>query len=203
MLPEGEHLMTDKLAAGVRSASRPATTWKIDPSHTTVGFAVRHLMISTVRGRFADVAGSVTVPDDDFRSAQVDVTIGTASVDTRDAQRDTHLRSADFFDAEHFPAMTFTSRRVDTTPHGYALVGDLTIRGVTREVSLAVTEEGRGSDPWGGVRAGFSATATINRRDFGLTWNAALETGGVLVGDEVKIGIDLELIAQHAIVDAA
>jgi polyisoprenoid-binding protein YceI len=172
------------------------TTWQIDPSHAEVGFAVRHLMISTVRGRFSDVKGTVSVDGDDFHTAEVNVSIGTASVDTREPKRDAHLRSADFFDVERFPAMTFTSRRVEKTAHGYALIGDLTIRGVTREVSLAVVEEGRGRDPWGSVRAGFSATAVVNREDFGLTWNAALETGGLLVGSDVKIAIDVELIEQ-------
>ena len=172
------------------------TTWQIDPSHATVGFAVRHLMISTVRGRFSDVRGTVSVDGDDFQTAEVRVTIDTASVDTREPKRDAHLRSADFFDADRFPAMTFTSERVDKTPRGYRLVGDLTIRDVTREVSLIVSDEGRVRDPWGGVRAGFSATAVLNREDFGLTWNAALEAGGVLVGSEVKIAIDVELLER-------
>lgn len=172
------------------------TTWQIDPSHTDVGFAVRHLMISTVRGRFSDVKGTVSVDGDDFHTARVTVSIGTASVDTREPKRDAHLRSADFFDADRFPEMTFTSRRVEKTVRGYALIGDLTIRGVTREIALAVVDEGRVRDPWGGVRAGFSATAVIAREDFGLTWNAALEAGGVLVGSDVKIAIDAELIEQ-------
>jgi polyisoprenoid-binding protein YceI len=172
------------------------TTWQIDPSHTEVGFAVRHLMISTVRGRFNDVKGTVSVEGEDFHTAQVTVSIGAASVDTREPRRDAHLRSADFFDAERFPEMTFVSRRVEKTSRGYALVGDLTIRGVTRELTLAVADEGRVRDPWGGVRAGFSATAVVTREDFGLTWNAALETGGVLVGSDVKIVIDVELVEQ-------
>ena len=174
------------------------TTWQVDGGHTNASFAVRHLMISTVRGRFADVKGTVTVAGDDFSTAVVDVAIATTSIDTHDAGRDEHLRSADFFDAAHFPAMTFISRRVHTTSRGYTLVGDLTIRGVTREVSLDVVEEGRGSDPWGGVRAGFSASGVIDRTDFGLIWNGVLETGGVLVGNEVKISLDVELVRQAA-----
>jgi len=170
------------------------TLWQLDPSHSEAGFAVRHLMIATVRGRFSDIQGTITVAGDDFRTATVDVTIGTASVDTREPRRDEHLRSADFFDAARFPAMTFTSREVVARDRGYTIAGALTIRGVTRPVSFEVTDEGRVRDPWGGERAGFSARAVINRQDFGLTWNAALEAGGVLVGDEVKISVDLELL---------
>lgn len=175
------------------------TTWQIDPTHVNVEFAVRHLMLSTVKGRFSDVRGAITLPDGDLRAAAADVTIGVDSVDTREPQRDAHLRSADFFDAEKFPSITFKSRRVE--PDGASrvrLVGDLTIHGVTREVALEVTEEGRGRDPWGNERAGFSARGRISRKDFGLTWNQLLETGGVAVGDEVKISIDAELIAQRA-----
>ena len=172
------------------------TTWQIDPSHANVGFAVRHLMISTVRGRFSDVRGTVSVDDDDFQTAEVHVTIGTASVDTREPKRDAHLRATDFFDCDRFPEMTFTSTRVEHTSRGYWLVGYLTIRDVTREIALIVSAEGRVRDPWGGVRAGFSATAVLNREDFGLTWNAALEAGGVLVGSEVRIAIDVELIER-------
>ena len=172
------------------------TTWHMDPSHTDAGFAVRHLMISTVRGRFSDVRGHVTVTGDDFRTAEVTVTIGTASIDTREPKRDEHLRSADFFDVENFPTLTFVSRRVEPTGNGYNVTGDLTIRGVTRSVSLDVVDEGRIRDPWGGHRAGFTARCIIQRRDFGLTWNAALETGGVVVGDEVKLVIDVELVQQ-------
>jgi polyisoprenoid-binding protein YceI len=179
----------------------PATSsvWHIDPAHTQVEFAVRHLMISTVRGRFSDVKGTLTVPDGDFSRAQIAVVINAASLDTREPQRDAHLRSPDFFDVEQFSTLDFRSRRVeaDRRDSGKLLVvGDLTLRGVTREVTLAVTSEGRGRDPWGGERAGFSATARISRKDFGLTWNQLLETGGVAVGDEVKISIDLEIVAQ-------
>jgi polyisoprenoid-binding protein YceI len=179
-------------------------SWRIDPSHTQVGFAVRHLMISTVRGRFSDVTGTLIVPDGDFTRASLDVTIGVASVDTREPQRDAHLRSADFFDAETFPVITFKSRRVNTDPgddHRFVLIGDLTLHGVTREVRLDVTAEGRGRDPWGGDRAGFSLSGKVNRKDFGLVWNQVLEAGGVAVGDEVKIAIDAEVVA--ALVNAA
>jgi polyisoprenoid-binding protein YceI len=171
------------------------TAWTIDTAHSHIEFAVRHMMISTVKGRFTDVTGTIQAADDDPTTALVDIAIAAASIDTRDPKRDAHLRSADFFDAETYPAITFKSTRVeDVDDDGFRLVGNLTIHGVTREVVLDVTSEGRGKDPWGGERAGYSAKTKINRSDYGLRWNQALETGGVLVGDEVKINIDLELI---------
>lgn len=171
------------------------TTWAVDAAHSLVEFGVRHLMISTVKGRFGDVQGTVTASDDSFRDAGVDINIGVASIDTRQAERDAHLRSADFFEVEKFPKMTFKSTRVEPqADDSLRVVGQLTIRGVSKEVVLSVTPEGRGRDPWGGVRAGFSATAKINRRDFGLTWNQALEAGGFVVGDDIKISIDVELV---------
>jgi polyisoprenoid-binding protein YceI len=183
-----------------QTAAQPQTTpvtWKIDPSHSHVEFAVRHLMISTVKGRFGDIDGMVTMTDDDVSTASVDATIGVASIDTREPQRDAHLKSADFFDVEKFPTLTFKSRRVAPRPNGsFALVGDLTVHGVTREVAFDVESEGAGRDPWGNQRAGFSAKATISRKDFGLTWNQLLEAGGFAVGDEVKISIDTELVAN-------
>jgi polyisoprenoid-binding protein YceI len=177
-----------------------ATTWQIDPAHTQVGFAVRHLMISTVRGRFGDVAGWLVVPGGDLSKARLDATIGVASVDTREPQRDAHLRSADFFDVERFPTIAFKSRAVEnaTVPGRYVLVGDLTMHGVTREVRLDVVVEGRGRDPWGHERSAYSVSGRIDRRDFGLTWNQALETGGVLLGNEVALAIDTELVAKPA-----
>jgi len=179
------------------TATAARTTWKIDPAHSHVEFAVRHLMITTVRGRFGDVQGTVLTDAADPTKAEVDVTIAANSIDTREAQRDAHLRSADFFDAEKFPALTFKSTRV-TDVHGdrFKLAGDLTMRGVTKEVILDVTAEGRGKDPWGGERAGYSATTKVSRSDFGLTWNQVLETGGFAVGDEIKISLDLELVKQ-------
>ena len=176
-----------------------STAWHIDAAHTQVEFAVRHLMISTVRGRFSDFAGAVIVPDDDFTRAQIEVRVGVASIDTREPQRDAHLKSPDFFDVETYPTMTFTSRRIERyrpDADTYAIVGDLTLHGVTNEIILDATLEGRTTDPWGNDRAGFSATGKINRKDFGLGWNQLLETGGVVVGDEVKIAIDAELVAQ-------
>lgn len=182
-------------------AAPAATAWALDPAHTQVEFAVRHLMISTVRGRFSDVQGTLAVPGADFSRAELQASIGVASLDTREPQRDAHLRSADFFDAETFPRIEFQSRRVEADPRDsdkLLLVGNLTLRGITREITLSVNVEGRGRDPWGGERVGFSAAGRISRKDFGLTWNQLLETGGVAVGDEVKISIDTEFVAQAA-----
>ena len=173
------------------------TTWAIDPVHSNVEFAVRHLMITTVKGRFADVRGTVVLDDERPDASSADITIGVASIDTREAQRDAHLKSPDFFDAETYPTITFRSRTVrDYTPGGFTLVGDLTIHGTTREVALEVTAEGRSPDPWGGQRAGFTATTRIKRSEFGLTWNQLLETGGLAVSDDVRITLDVQLIAQ-------
>jgi polyisoprenoid-binding protein YceI len=173
------------------------TTWTVDPSHTHVEFAIRHMMIATVKGRFGAMTGTVLLDDGNPSKSTVEVSIDISSIDTREPQRDAHLRSADFFDAEKHPKMTFRSTRIERTAEGeYKLAGDLTIRDQTRPIVLDVTAEGRGKDPWGGERAGFTATAKIKRSDFGLLWNQALETGGVLVGDEVKISIDAELVKQ-------
>ena len=179
-------------------SEKAGTSWNIDRAHSHVEFAVRHLMISTVKGRFAEVSGTVRSDERDPGRGEADIEIGVASIDTREPQRDAHLRSPDFFDAEHFPTITFKSRGIGGMTDGtFTLAGDLTIRGVTREVALHVTSEGRGKDPWGGERAGFSATTTIRRSDFGLTWNQLLETGGVAVGDDVRISIDVELVKAN------
>jgi polyisoprenoid-binding protein YceI len=172
-----------------------ATTWKIDPVHSHIEFSVRHLMITTVKGRFTGVDGTVIIDDEDPSRSQVDVRIDASTIDTREPQRDAHLRSADFLDAETFPRLTFTSTRVSERPGSeFSVTGNLTMHGVTREVVLNVTDEGRGRDPWGGERAGFNATTRINRKDYGLNWNQTLETGGVLVGDEVRIRLELQLV---------
>jgi polyisoprenoid-binding protein YceI len=179
----------------IATATATRTTWKIDPVHSHIEFAVRHLMISTVKGRFGGVEGTVVMDGSDPTRAEVDVTIDVNSIDTREGQRDTHLKSADFFDAEKHPHIHFKSRSVTgVSGDTFKLTGDLTIHGVTRQVALDVTEEGRGKDPWGGERAGFSATGKIKRSDFGLTWNQILEAGGVAVGDDVKISLDLEIV---------
>lgn len=174
------------------------TTWNLDATHSQVEFAVKHMMFTTVRGRFADVTGTVTLDAADPERSSVEVTIGAASLDTRVADRDAHLRSGDFFDVEAHPAITFRSRRVEgsISDEGdrFRIVGDLTLRGVTREVTLDATFEGTGTDPWGNTRSGFSAAASVDRRDFGLTWNQALEAGGVLVGHEVKIELQVQAV---------
>jgi polyisoprenoid-binding protein YceI len=177
------------------TATPSVTTWKIDPSHSQIEFAVRHMMITTVKGRFTGVEGTARIDDANPSAADVDVRIDVATIDTREPQRDTHLRSADFFDAGTYPQITFRSTgAIERRGSEFKLVGDLAIHGVTRPVVLDVTEEGRGKDPWGGERLGFSATTRIKRSDFGLTWNQALETGGVLVSDEVKITLELQLV---------
>jgi polyisoprenoid-binding protein YceI len=153
------------------------------------------MMLATVRGRLGQVAGSVDFAGDELDSAQVKVTIDAAGIDTRLEQRDAHLRSPDFFDVERYPELTYVSRQVERSGgDSYRVVGDLTIRGVTREVVLDAAYQGQGQDPWGGSRMAFHATGRLDRREFGLTWNQALETGGILVGDEIRLTIDVELI---------
>jgi len=166
-------------------------TWTIDPAHTEVGFVARHLMVSKVRGQFTEVSGTVTVAED-LSASTAEVSIGVASVSTGSPDRDTHLRSADFFDVENHPAMTFTSTSFD----GSALVGDLTIKGVTKPVTLDVEFGGVTTDPWGHTKAGFEASTTVNRKEWGLEWNVPLEGGGVLVGDKVTLSIDVQLLKQ-------
>jgi polyisoprenoid-binding protein YceI len=175
-----------------------ASTWEIDPAHASLEFRVRHLMVAWVKGTFPDVAGTVDIDESDLSKSQVNVTLGTASIDTNNAKRDEHLRSGDFFDTASYPTMTFVSKKI--VAEGGLLrqvIGDLTIRGTTREVTLNVGELTPAvKDPWGNTRRGATATAEINRKDFGLTWNKAMETGGVVVGDEVKITLDVELIRK-------
>jgi len=175
-----------------------ATTWKIDPVHTSVEFKIRHLMVSWVKGVFTEVDGTVDIDSADLAKSAVKVRIGTASIDTNNQKRDDHLRSTDFFDAATFPAMSFVSKKV-LVDNGQPvkIVGDLTIRDVTREVELAVEDFSQTViDPWGNTRRGASASTQINRSDYGLTWNKALETGGVVVGDEVHISLEVELIKE-------
>jgi len=185
--------------SAVQSAVPTATTWAIDPAHSNVEFSVRHLMITTVKGRFTDVEGSVVLDEADPAAATVDIKVNVASIDTREPQRDAHLRSADFFDAEKYPTLHFKSTAIrDVTADGFKVIGDLTIHGVTRQVTLDVVHEGRARDPWGGERAGYAATTKIKRSDFGLTWNQLLETGGLAVSDDVKISLDIELVKKAA-----
>jgi polyisoprenoid-binding protein YceI len=173
------------------------TTWELDPAHTVVEFSAKHMMITTVKGRFTDVTGVIHADEADRSHSSVEATIKTASIDTRTEGRDQHLRSADFLDVENHPDITFKSTREEPVDaEHFHVTGDLTIRGTTRPVTLKATFEGRGKDPWGGERAGFSATTKIDRRDFGLTWNQALETGGVLVSNEIKISIDVQAVKK-------
>lgn len=166
--------------------------WEIDPSHSHVNFSVKHMMFSTVRGSFKVFSGKLHIDEQNPAASWVEAQADTASVDTSDANRDGHLRSADFFDAEQFPVLSFKSTNVERAGDGYKVTGDLTIHGVTKSVVFDAEYLGQGKNPYGVNVAGLSATTKINRRDFGLTWSAALETGGVLVGDDVKIEIDLE-----------
>ncbi len=169
-----------------------AGTWNIDASHTTVGFVVRHLMIAKVRGSFTKVSGTVTVPEDPFATV-VDVVIDPLSISTADEARDGHLRGADFLDVEKYGQITFKSTKITAAGGGYQLVGDLTIKGISKSVSLDVEFDGIQQDPWGNTKAGFSATGEINRKDWGIEYNAALEAGGVLIGEQVKLQLDVEL----------
>ena len=172
------------------------TTWNIDPVHSAAEFKVSHMMISNVKGQFGTFSGVLTLDESDVTKSRVEASIETGSVNTRDGQRDTHLKSPDFFHAEKFPTLSFKSTRISRSGDGeLAVEGDLTIRGVTRNVVFQVegpTPPAR--DPWGNTRLGVSATTKINRKDFGLTWNTALETGGVLVGNEVTITLDVQFV---------
>ena len=174
-------------------------TWNIDPSHSAIAFSVRHMVISKARGRFTKWSGELQFDADKPRASSVQVTIDPASIDTAEAQRDAHLRSADFLDVEKFPTASFRSTKVEEVESGvYRVIGDLTVHGVTKPVVLDVTYEGTGKDPWGGERAGFSGGTSIDRKDFGLRWNQALETGGVLVGDKVELMLEIEAVKQAA-----
>ena len=173
----------------------PAGVWNIDTSHTTVNFSVRHMMVSKVRGKFATFGGTIVIAEDPTAST-LEASVDMASVDTGDAGRDEHLRTSDFFDIQTHPTMTFTSTSITPSGGDYELAGDLTIRGVTRPVTFELELGGVGTDPWGNTRAGFTATTTINRKDWGLEYNAVLEGGGVLIGEKVTIELDVE--ATHA-----
>lgn len=172
-------------------------SWKIDNAHSQIEFAVRHMMISNVHGRFERFGGTVEFDEADPTRSTVEVKIEAASINTKDAKRDTHLRSADFLDAEHYPTITYKSRRIEKIDdrHG-RLIGELTVRGEARQVVLDVEYSGQAKSPWGKMSAGFTARAKFDRKDWGLTWNMALETGGVLVGDEVNVQIELEIIKE-------
>ena len=174
-----------------------ASTWEIDPAHTSAQFAVRHLVISTVRGQLGKVTGAITLDDTDLTKSSVDATIDTQGIDTREAKRDENLRGPDFLDVAKYPTITFKSKQVEkVSDDTYKVSGDLTIRGVTKEVELDVQYAGVVTNPWGQQVVGFSASTELDREDFGMTWNAALETGGVLVGRKLKIEIEAEAVRQ-------
>ena len=171
-------------------------TWKLDPAHSQAEFKVKHMMISNVKGRFSGLSGTLTEHTVDSTLSSVEASVDISTVNTHEPQRDAHLKSADFFDVEKYPQMTFKSTRVEPNGEGeYRVTGDLTMRGVTRPVTFAVEgPSAPNKDPRGNTRMGLSATARINRRDFGLNWNAALETGGILVGEDVQISLDVQFI---------
>lgn len=170
-------------------------TWNVDTAHSTVGFSVRHMMISNVKGTFNEFQGNIKADPEDLTGASIDFTIDANSIDTRKADRDNHLRSADFFDVENYPKLSFKATKIEkTSKDTYDLTGDFTIRDTTKPVTFNVKYEGMAKDPMSGDEAaGFTGKTTINRKEFGLTWNAALETGGVVVSDEVKINIEIQL----------
>ena len=170
--------------------------WQIDKSHSEVGFSVRHMMISNVRGRFTDFDAEVSIDPAALTQAKVSAKIAAQSIDTGEARRDGHLRSADFLDAENSPYIQFQSKRVSQAGNDLTVVGDLTVRGTTREVTLKGEYEGPSKDPWGNQRLGFSLAGEIDREDFGLTWNQALETGGVLVAKKVKLQLEIQVTSQ-------
>jgi len=177
------------------TASPTATTWNLDPVHTVAEFKVKHMMISNVRGQFTGISGVLTLDESQIANSRVEATIDASSIQTRDAQRDEHLKSADFFDAEKYPSLAFRSTKIERRGDELAVTGDLTIHGVTQAVVFEV--EGPtppNKDPWGNTRIGLSAATKINRKDFGLTWNAALEAGGILVGDDVTITLDVQFV---------
>jgi polyisoprenoid-binding protein YceI len=186
----------------VQEETRTGTsTWQIDPNHSLVEFSAKHLMITTVKGRFTTVSGTIEVDEQNPDRSRVEAEIAAATLVTGAEQRDQHLRSPDFLDVEKFPTISFRSKRIQGTSRNpgdeFRVTGDLTIHGTTREVTLNAVYEGTGKDPWGGERVSFSATTKIDRRDFGLTWNQALETGGLLVGNEIKISIEVQAVAAR------
>jgi polyisoprenoid-binding protein YceI len=195
---EETHTMETATSTAVTtSPTTSTTTWAIDPAHTTVEFSVKHMMVSTTKGRFGGVSGTLVIDEQEPTRSRADVTIDAASVDTREERRDAHLRSADFFNVEVHPQITFKSTRVVPESNDrYKVYGNLTILGVTREIVLDTEYNGQNKTPWGSEVIGFTADTRINRKDWGLTYNAALETGGFVVGDEIKIHLEVEAIKQ-------
>jgi len=178
------------------AAPGTVTTWKLDPAHSHAEFKVKHMMISNVKGSFSGLSGMLKLDETDYTHSTVEASIAVATLKTGDDQRDGHLKSPDFFDAERFPAITFKSSNIDSDGGAdYSVTGELTVHGVSKSVTFAVKDVSQPSkDPWGNQRIGLSASTKINRKDFGLTWNSALETGGVLVGEEVQISLEVQFI---------
>lgn len=184
------------MMAGVGIAQTPAATYEIDASHSDIGFGVRHMVISTVRGSFGDFAGSFEYNPEDLASFSASASIKVASIDTKNAKRDDHLRNADFFDAPQHPEITFATTRVEPSAEGLVLYGDLTMKGVTKEIALPITLHGPITDPWGNVRAGFEGSVVINRQDWGISWSKAMDQGGLVVDDKVTITVSVEGIEK-------
>ena len=170
--------------------------WNLDPDHSTIEFRVTHMVVSKTTGRFMDYAGFIDLDAEASIVKAIEATIKTGSVNTNHEKRDAHLRSADFFDVEHYPTITFKMKSYKKTTEGYTAVGDLTLHGVTKEITLAGQYNGATKDPWGNTRAGFSAEGKLNRKDFGMVWNKTLDSGGLVVGDEVQIRLDIECIKE-------
>ncbi len=174
-----------------------ATTWKIDPTHSEIGFKVKHMMFTNVSGKFEQYDGTIVTQDDSFENAEAEFSADIKSINTGNADRDNHLRSADFFNSESNPKLTFKSKSVLRNGDDYEMTGDLTINGVTKSVTLPVEYSGLMTDPWGNTKAGLNINGKINRKDWGLNWNSVLETGGVLVSDEVRLNVELQLVKHE------
>jgi polyisoprenoid-binding protein YceI len=181
----------------IKNKIMATTKWAIDPTHSEIGFKVKHMMFTNVSGKFGTYDATIVTDDDNFENASMEFSADINSIDTNNADRDNHLKSADFFDADNHPKLTFkASSFTKTDGHNYELTGDLTLRGVTKSVKFPVEFSGLMQDPWGNTKAGLNIDGKINRKDWGLNWNSALETGGVLVGEEVKLNIELQLAKQ-------
>ena len=180
--------------AGSAATSSAADKYTVDPTHSSIGFAVRHMVVSKVKGYFNEYTATILYDDKDITKSGVEVTIKTASIDTRDAKRDEHLRTPDFFDAAKYPEITFKSKRIEKSGEGFVAVGDLTMRGVTKEIQLPFTFAGVVTDPWGNTRLGLSASTKLNRQDYGVSWSKSLDSGGLVVSDDVEIAIEIEAI---------
>jgi polyisoprenoid-binding protein YceI len=185
-------------AVAILAVTSPAAdTFTIDPAHSSIGFVARHMVVTNVRGAFNDFAGTILYDDKDITKSSVEVSIKTATIDTKEPKRDEHLRSPDFFDAAKYPDITFKSKRIEKTADGYVAIGDLTMRGVTKEIKVPFTIAGMVTDPYGNTRMGLSANAELNRQDYGVSWNKKLDTGGLVVGDDVKIEIEVEAVKAN------